>query len=292
MQHFGRGGIAIVRVDLHGVHGDLLDAAGDPLDQLAGRRCAAVDVLDGHGHRRFAVVGCTAGQHLIHDDAEGIQVAAAVHMAALGLLRGDIVYGAERLARQRVLRGADAGNAEVRNLDAPVLQDHDVVRLDVAVDDAAAVCMLQRLGDLHGEMQRLAPVEPALLFQILLERDALDQFHDNIVHIAGAGNIIHTDDIRVRQHRDRLRLGMETSAELLIAGEFIFQNFDCDQPVQPVAQCFIYDRHSAGADHFQDLVAIIQQSAYVIIHIYSYPLFVLVGERRPKYPPLRSGKLY
>ena len=75
---------------------------------------------------------------------------------------------------------------------------------------------------------------------------------------------------------------MEASAKLLIAGKLVLEDLDGDQPVQAVAQCLIDDGHAAGADHFKDLIAIIQKSAYVVIHTNSYPLFVLVGERRPK----------
>ena len=103
----------------------------------------AADVLDGDGDRRVAVIRRAARQHLVHDDAEGIQVRAAVDLRALGLLGRDIVDGAEGFARERILRRRDAGDAEIGDLDAAVLQDHDVVGLDVAVDDAACSSALQ-----------------------------------------------------------------------------------------------------------------------------------------------------
>ena len=55
--------------------------------------------------------------------------------------------------------------------------------LDVAVDDAAAVGMLQRLGDLRCKVQCLTPVERPLLLHILLEGDALDQLHHDVVDV-------------------------------------------------------------------------------------------------------------
>ena len=241
------------------MHRDLLEAARDTGDERAGQRRAAVDVLDGDGDGRLAVIGRAAREHLIHDDAEGIEIGPVVHPRALGLLRRDIVHGAERLARQRALCRGDARDAEVGDLDAAVLQDHDIVRLDIAMDNAAAVGVLERLGDLHGEMQRLAPVEAALLLQILLERDALDQLHDDIVHVAGAGHVVNADDIRVRQHGDGLRLRMEAAAELLIARELILEDLHGDQAVQTVIQCFIYNCHPACPDDLEDLIAVIQQ---------------------------------
>ena len=40
-----------------------------------------------------------------------------------------------------------AGEPEVDNLDAIILRDQDVLRLDIAMDDAAGVGVLERGGD-------------------------------------------------------------------------------------------------------------------------------------------------
>ena len=87
VQHLRGGAVAFVRVCGHCMHGNLFDPAGNSLRNLSGQRRAAVDVLNCHGHRRFTVVGRTARQHLIHDDAERIKVGAVIHMRALRLLR-------------------------------------------------------------------------------------------------------------------------------------------------------------------------------------------------------------
>ena len=78
------------------------------------------------------------------------------------------------------------------------------MRLDVAVDDPARMCVLKRLCDLRREMERLAPVQLTLLLHILLERDPVDQLHYDIIEAVGVRHIVDAHDIRVRQHRDRL----------------------------------------------------------------------------------------
>ena len=42
--------------------------------------------------------------------------------------------------------------AEVEDLDQPVVRDHDVVGLQVAVNDAGAVRLRQALGDLRADL--------------------------------------------------------------------------------------------------------------------------------------------
>ncbi|MPM80631.1 hypothetical protein SDC9_127681 [bioreactor metagenome] len=49
-------------------------------------------------------------------------------------------------------RHGKAGNAEIGNLYGAVSQEHDVLRLDIAVNDLSAVGMLQCLQDLIGKM--------------------------------------------------------------------------------------------------------------------------------------------
>jgi hypothetical protein len=52
--------------------------------------------------------------------------------------------------------GRQLGNAEVENLDASILRDEHVVRLEVAVDDATIVRGGQAAGDLDRVVHRLA----------------------------------------------------------------------------------------------------------------------------------------
>ena len=86
------------------------------------------------------------------------------------------------LGQGAVPSGGDPGNAEIGHLDAAVPQHHDIVGLDVPMDDAPAVGMAQRLDDLGNEVQGLPPGQLiALALHVLLQRDAVDQLHDDIL---------------------------------------------------------------------------------------------------------------
>ena len=126
--------------------------------------------------------------------------------------------------------------------------------------------VLQALCDLHSEMEGFLPVQDPLLFHVLLQRDAIDQFHHDEVCAFRSGNIVNLHDIGMTEHGNRLALRMEAAAEFFISGKFIFQYFDCHQSVQPMAASFIYNGHAAGTDILKNLVPTVKQPSDILIH--------------------------
>ena len=98
----------------------------------------------GPGERRLA------GEHLVGDRAQGVDVGPVVHRAlARRLLRRHVLRGAEREAGPGHPLAAglldSECDAEVRDQRRAVVEQ-DVLRLDVAVDHAVLVCVRQRLA--------------------------------------------------------------------------------------------------------------------------------------------------
>ena len=154
----GRGGsIAVCNIGTHGVQRDLLETKGNRRIELSGRRRGGIDVLDGNGHGRLPIVGRSAGHQFVHNHAQRIQVGTGIHHGTLGLLGRDIVYGSQRLTGESILRRTEPCDTEIGYLHAAVLQNHNVVGLNVPMNNAATVCVLQRLGDLGGKVQCLPP---------------------------------------------------------------------------------------------------------------------------------------
>ena len=104
-----------------------------------------------------------AGEHFVEHHAQRVDVRAVVHVCGLlDLLRRHVVRRAHDLpvAGERGVAAAsrpeDLGDAEVGDLHPALLVEQDVLRLDVAVDDAFVVRELERLADLRDDRQRLA----------------------------------------------------------------------------------------------------------------------------------------
>ena len=113
------------------------------------------DVLVGDGDRALAIERHAAREHLVEDDAQGVQVRASVDRLALRLLGRQVRGRAEDgrgLGQRLAARGA--GDAEVHDLHVARGRDHDVAGLDVAVDDPALVREGEARGDGLGDLGR------------------------------------------------------------------------------------------------------------------------------------------
>ena len=121
------------------------------------------------------------------------------HPQRPGLLRRDVVHRAQGLLGQgAVPPGGHPGDAEVGHLHTAVPEDHNVVGLDVPVDDPPAVGVAQRLDDLGDEVEGLPPVQLISLFlHILLQGDPVDQLHHDVLKVGGAAHVVHRHDIGV-----------------------------------------------------------------------------------------------
>jgi hypothetical protein len=121
--------------------------------------------------QRPAREGAAGRDHLVQDAAEGEQVAAVIGREAAGLFGGHVGrrpqhrpdLGEGRLGDVRRLVGVgvrtDPRQAEVEDLHPAAGREEEVVRLQVPVDDAAAVRRRQPLGDGDADLQRGPPVE-------------------------------------------------------------------------------------------------------------------------------------
>ena len=116
-------------------------------------------------------------------------------------------------------------------------------------------------------MQRLPPVHAATALHILLQRDAVDQLHDDVFPVRIGGHVIHRHDVGVAQLRYRLGLIVEPAAEIRVVRQVAFQYLDGHKAIQPVAPGLIDIGHTAGADQFQYFIAIVQHFSDILIHV-------------------------
>ena len=98
-----------------------------------------------------------AADQLVEHDPGGVDVGGRGQLLGLGLLRRHVGRRAEHLARpggHRLRPADDLGDPEVGDLQRPRGREHDVLRLDVAVQHAPAVGEVQRGARGHAPRPR------------------------------------------------------------------------------------------------------------------------------------------
>ena len=260
-------GVTAGQIGIHCLHGDFFQLLGHILCEDRGRQSDGIDMLQGNRHRGITLKGQTAGDHLIHDHAQRVQVRAVVHMAALGLFGRNIVHRTDGLALAvGALLLGKVCDAEVGHLHRTVTEQHDVVRFDVPVNDVVIVSVLQCPGDLGGKNSHFFGRKLAAAAEIFLQRDAVNQLHNDVIHISGAGNIVNIDNVGMGQHGNRLGFIMELMAELQVRSKLSLEDLNRHIAIEPMALGFVDNGCAAYANDLQKLIAVIQHGSDIFIH--------------------------
>jgi hypothetical protein len=213
-------GVAAIRVLGHRLRQHCLQVAAQPprdVGRQPGNLAGALRLLRQHRlHQLVDPIGAKrvrtrAGEDHVAKRAERVYVRHRRNRGALELLRARV--GRRHRPMQRDVRRVQLpGDAEVQQLDGPVVGDQHVLRLDVAVDDQVAV----GVGDAGADLQQQR--DPfvhggAALGAVPVDRDALHEFHHQVEQMVGRGpGIEEPRDIGMLEARQQLPLAHEPVA--------------------------------------------------------------------------------
>ena len=170
-------------------------------------RAFVVDLDDPPEHvdRVVGLEGGAAGAHLEDQDPEGPPVCSERHSALVQVLGGHVIWrpleGIRLLARLQHL-----GDAQVRYLQVPVGGDEEVLELEVAVEDALLVQVLEAEDGAGSKEARMVLWEAqvgAVLDDIVEELPSEDRVHQHVEAAVVLGRDDQVDDEAV------LALGQE-----------------------------------------------------------------------------------
>src|SRR4051812_24266199 len=145
------------------------------------------------------------------------------------------------------------GEAEVEHLHLALVGHEDIRRLDVAMDDAAAVGGVEGIGDLDAVL-RQGRVLDRLPADLLVERLAFEQFHGDELLAVVVADFIDGADVAVVQRGCGASLALEALERLRITLEFAVEEFERDVAAEVDVLSFIYDAHAAAAEPTKDAV--------------------------------------
>ncbi len=142
--------------------------------------------------------------------------------------------------------------AEVEHLDVAVGADHQVLGLDVAVDDARGVGRSKRRG--HLPDQRQEPGQVGVRARQRPQRLPLDPFQDQERPAPVFANAVKGADGRVIQRRGGARLAPEPCQGARVARRLLWEELQGHDPAQPGVMGLVDDAHAPFTEHLQDLV--------------------------------------
>ncbi len=218
--------------------------------------------------RRRLLEGARAGQQLEDQQADGEQIRSLVGEFAADLLRRHVRrrsdhdagrgderrLGAVGVGAQHLLEAAHVREAEVENLDPAVGGDEHVVRLEIAMADAALVRRHHALDDVarvaERHVQRRRTVE---LDEPLPQRLSVQPLHDDVRLVVGDAELVDRDDVGMVQGGRRLRLALE-AGDLLRVGRGRQQDLDGDGAIELGVLREEHLAHAAGAYLLDDPV--------------------------------------
>ena len=130
--------------------------------------------------------------------------------------------------------------------------EEDVGGLHVAMHDALAVRVVERVGD--GAQQAYAVVELDRSAESRGERAALDVLADDVGHAVLLGVVEDGKDVGMLQAGDRDRLAVEASFEARLLDEKVGQHLESDLALEGRLVSAIHGRHAAPSKLAEDLV--------------------------------------
>ena len=240
---------------------DRLERPGHVGDELVERRRVVVDLSVGDAHGVVTGERRAPGDHLVHHDAERVEVAARIRLGSLGLLGREVrrrTHHRPGLREVRLGRGIERpGDAEVGDLHRAVRADQDVRRLDVTVDEPGGVGEAEGGGHLAGDLGGLLGGEMAVGTQNVGQRPSVDVLHGDEVGRGVFPPVEHVDNVRMVEVRRRLRLAAEALDEVGVDGELRKEHLDRHLAVEQTVVAEEDVGHAAASDALLHLVAVV-----------------------------------
>ena len=163
------------------------------------------------------------------------------------------------------------GNAEIHDLNGAVCQEHNILRFDIPVHNSPVMRMLERAQNLNDKVHSILPVQNLLAVNVILQRDAVNIFHDDILHLFRKSHIVDFHNIGMGQHCNCLGFIPEPPLELLTLGILRLQDFNSYNTVVQNINSAVYIGHTALTDEFCQFIAAVQPGSdkFIFIHMHS-----------------------
>ena len=180
-------------------------------------------------HVGVASEGRLPGQHLVEDEAEGVDVGATVDGVAVHLLGSEVAGGPDHGAgASQIVATGRLGDSEVGDLHPSVRLHEHVRRFDVAMHEPLTVRVLERVGHLRGDVDRLVHGQPVVVVHQTPQGPSFDELHDDVRGAVVVTGVVRRHDPGMRELRGGDRFVAKAHAQRVVDGELGQEQLDRD----------------------------------------------------------------
>ena len=203
----------------------------------------------------FADKRLAIGEALVKDGAERPDVATLVGRLAAKLFRRHVGKRPEQTAGLSLGGIHDARDPEVHDFDGAIGGDHDVSRLDIAMNHPAAVSVIECAASLDEVAELLRQGQRQTRRDHLFEAFPLQVLHGDKRRAVRFGEFVDGDDIGMLQQSRGLGLAMEALEQIGVIGNARGDGLDGDGPPNERVTGLEDDTHGSPAEFADDLVS-------------------------------------
>ena len=197
---------------------------------------------------RDIVAGELAGQPEVERESQGVDIGTGITPASgKDLGRGVIRGPGERAGCGDPQLAVEPGRSEIRQPVPAIAVEQDILRLDVAVEDAVAVGGAERGGDVAAESNGLFPRQGATLTHPNVQVRPVDVLHQDEAPRAVFHEVVDRHDVLVGQAANHLDLSTHPLPSHLRRGRRGHQQLQRHLGVQVSVMGEVYDGIAAPA---------------------------------------------
>ena len=147
-------------------------------------------------------------------------------------------------------------NTKIGKLYFTICGNNNILRFHIPVNNSPVMGCLQSQRNLNRNTGRFLDTQLTLSGNIILQRNAFYQFHNDIIQTVVISYIVYINNVRMRQPGCRLGFFSEFGYECGIFFELCLHNLYCYHTVQFVIFCLVDISHSAAADTADNLISL------------------------------------
>jgi hypothetical protein len=264
IEQFTRRAIASIRVFLERLVDDDLERSRQGGLQGEERRLGPVQEMIEDCRSRIALKRRSPCRHFEEHDSQRKQIRARIERPPEGLFRRHVPGCSDRTSPAALLccgrrplrvpggdRLEELRHTEVENLDALVVGNHDVARLQIAVHDSDRVGTGQRVSHLSGERDRLREWKPGAAAQELTQAAALNELHRDEHEVGGFLHRVEVNDVGVIERSRRSGLAQEPRSTFARFADVRTGKLESDAPMESRVLGEVDVSHSAASELVQ-----------------------------------------